>query len=352
MKSKQQIDIWLLTPVFVLIAISLTTLFSINVAFFKSQLISFVVGVVVFFLISKINIDFLRQLKLPIYLASLALLSIILFIGIETRGAVRWIDILGVRLQFSEILKPFLALIFAQQITDTKSHGIRSFFINIALILPVFLLIFMQPDLGTGLVYLFVAFFALFITGFPLIWFLFLIIPLMFASPFFWLLLHDFQRDRVLTFFHATKDPLGTSYNAIQAIIAVGSGSFFGKGISEGTQSVLKFLPERHTDFIFATIAEGLGFFGASIVIIAFLFLVYRIYVLYKDTTDLFEKTFLSMSFGFLLIQGFVNIAMNIGLLPIVGITLPFVSFGGNSLLSNFIFLGLISSLVSSQKYK
>ncbi len=352
MKSKLLVDLRLIVPVIVLITISLVTLFSINIIFFKSQLISLVVGLIAYFFFSKINMDFLKELKLPIYVISLILLLIVLVIGLETRGAVRWIDIFGVRLQFSEILKPFFALIFAASITSMKNSSFKSLLMLIGLVIPVLLLIFLQPDLGNALLYAGVALFTLVVAGFPFIWFLLLSLPLLLMTPLLWTLLHSYQKKRIFTFLNIIKDPLGDSYNGIQAIIAVGSGAFWGKGIFEGTQSVLRFLPERHTDFIFATIAEGVGFVGASFVIIAFLLLLYRMYALFRDSDDPFCRMFLATSFGFFLIQGFVNIAMNMGLLPIVGITLPFVSFGGSSLLSNFIFLGMITSLGSSPKNK
>jgi rod shape determining protein RodA len=155
-----------------------------------------------------------------------------------------------------------------------------------------------------------------------------------------------------MTFLNPTSDPLGISYNSIQAMIAVGSGTFLGKGLSEGTQSGLRFLPERQTDFIFATIAEGLGFLGALIIVLALLFLCYRVYLIFSATSDKFIKVFSACAFGIFLIPSFVNIGMNIGIVPIVGVTLPFVSFGGSSLLSNFIFLGILSSMSTSRKHK
>ena len=350
MKSKFQIDHWLLIPVTILIIISLVTLYSIDVSYFKSQALSLVVGLIGYFIFSKINIEFLRNLKIPIYLGSTMLLLIVLVAGIEARGASRWFEIFGVRLQFSEILKPFLALSFASAISDGGGKNFKSFIKIVVFMIPIVLLITIQPDLGSGLLYAGAAFFTLLILGFSFRWFFVAGLPVLLSSPLIWSRLHGYQRQRVLTFLdQGGGDPLGTSYNGIQAIIAVGSGSFLGKGISEGTQSVLRFLPERQTDFIFATIAEGLGFFGASIVIIAFLVILFRIYILFRQEQDLFSKSFLATSFGFIFIQGFINIAMNMGLVPIVGITFPFVSFGGSSLLSSFIFLGLISALVSKR---
>jgi rod shape determining protein RodA len=167
-----------------------------------------------------------------------------------------------------------------------------------------------------------------------------------------WLKLHDYQRQRIFTFLNPQSDPLGISYNSIQALIAVGSGQFMGKGISEGTQSSLRFLPERQTDFIFATIAEGLGFIGTVLIILSLFFLCYRVYCLFRRTSDRFIQIFSLCAFGFFLIPSFINIGMNVGIVPIVGVTLPFVSFGGSSLLSNFIFLGILSAMSSSQRHK
>jgi len=350
MKSRFRIDFWLLIPVFILIAVSLTTLSTININYLKSQAVSLVIALLAFFFFSKISLDFLKKLKLPIYIIALILLTIVLLIGIESRGAVRWIEISGITLQFSEILKPFLAISFAAFIAQSSYSKNKIFLLSILLLLPVFLLISLQPDLGSGLVYALVAIFALVAVGFPVFLFGLSLVPIILSLPFIWTFLHDYQKQRVLTLFHPTSDPLGTSYNSIQAIITVGSGMFLGRGLFEGTQSALKFLPERHTDFIFATIAEGLGFIGAFFIICIFAFLYYRVYIIFKNSDNSFDRIFSACCFGFFFIQGSINIAMNIGILPIVGITLPFVSYGGNSLISNFIFLGILSAISKSQR--
>jgi rod shape determining protein RodA len=350
MRTRFQIDWWLLTPVLILVTISLATLFSINIAYFKTQFIYFIISLIVFLFFSRISIETLKQLALPLYIVSLILLAITFVIGIESRGAMRWIDFFGIRFQFSEILKPFLVLSFATFLAQARYTKQKNFFLILLLLAPIFLLIVLQPDLGTGLVYLFVALFVLLVNGYPLYLFGLAVLPFLIASPFIWTILHEYQKQRILTLIHPSVDPLGTSYNSIQAIIAIGSGTFFGRGWFQGTQSSLRFLPERHTDFIFATIAEGIGFIGAVFVILTFAVLCYRVYVLFKNTDDRFSKYFTASCFGFFLIQGFVNIGMNVGYLPIVGVTLPFVSYGGNSLLSNFIFLGILSALSVSQK--
>ncbi len=345
-----RIDFLLLAPVVVLLIISLTTLFSVQEALFRSQLISVSIGLIAFFFFSHIRLEVLRNGKIIFYCISLILLGIVLALGIESHGAVRWLSFFGITLQFSEILKPFLALVLASFLADTPFFTFKTFLKCIGFLLPVLLLIDLQPDLGNALVYASVAFFVLIVRGFPWRWFGFLLLPFAIMLPFLWTRLHEYQRLRLLTFIHPTSDPLGASYNSIQATIAVGSGSLLGKGLSQGTQSGLRFLPERHTDFIFATIAEGLGFIGASVIVVAFLFLCLQIYSIYQRAHDPFVKLFAVACFGFFLIQSFFNIGMNLGYLPIVGVTLPFVSFGGSSLVSSFIFLGILSSMsVDSQ---
>jgi rod shape determining protein RodA len=352
MKKFLRVDFLLLLPVIMLVSVSLVTLLSLNLAYLKSQLISLVIALFAFFIFSQINVEFFKSLKGSIYVLSLVFLLITLAIGIESHGAVRWIDIAGIRLQFSEILKPFLSLAFAALLAEKPVGSIKMFFLAMLFVLPIFFLVYFQPDLGSALLYLLVALFALLISGYPFRWFAFMILPIIILMPVIWTKLHAYQRTRILTFLNPQADPLGVSYNSIQALIAVGSGAFLGKGLSEGTQSGLRFLPERQTDFIFATIAEGLGFVGALIVVAALLFLCYRIFRIFSITKDRFIRIFAACAFGFFLIPAFVNIGMNLGIMPIVGVPLPFVSFGGSSLLSNFIFLGILSAMQRIEKHK
>ena len=192
----------------------------------------------------------------------------------------------------------------------------------------------------------------MFIFGFPLRYFLASLLLMTFSFPIFWKFLREYQKQRILTFFHLRVDPLGTSYNAIQSVIAVGSGMLIGRGLGQGTQSTLRFLPERHTDFIFATLSEGLGFIGSLVILVAFGFLFYRIFLIYKNSDSVFSKIFAQAAFSLFLIQFFLNIGMNIGIMPIVGVSLPFVSYGGSSLLSSFILLGFLSSMSKGNNLK
>jgi len=339
------IDWILMIPVAVLLIFSLATLFSIDQAIFRSQAIFLVIPFFIFLFFSRFNFGVLRYYSLPIYIVSLVLPIIVLGLGIETRGSVRWLEFFGFRIQFSEILKPFLALSLASYLTGIKDYSFKSFFITLVLLAPIALLIFLQPDLGNALIYVFVVLFALIIYGFPFKWFFAGFLAWLSSLPFFWLMLHGYQKQRILTFLNPEHDPLGTSYNAIQAVIAVGSGMLMGKGLGQGTQAGLKFLPERHTDFIFATISEELGFIGSAVIVLCFLFIFYRIYLIIKFSDDKYSRMFSTLVLLIIYVHFFINITMNMGIMPIVGVTLPFVSYGGSYLLSNLILLGLLFSV-------
>lgn len=344
------IDWLLMISVVVLLVFSLVSLFSIDPDTFRSQFIFLIFCIFIFLIFSQIDPSVLRLYSKQIYIVSLVLLAVVLFLGSETKGSVRWFEFFGVSVQFSEILKPFLALSFANYLTNLNNFSFKSFITFLIFLFPVVFLIFKQPDLGNAMIYIFVAAGALIIYGFPFKWFLSGFLAWLLSLPFFWIILHDYQKQRILTFINPTRDPLGTSYNAIQAIIAVGSGMILGRGLGQGTQAGLNFLPERHTDFIFSTISEETGFFGSLVVILAFSFLLYRIFVLIKNSDDKFSKIFSVIVFLVIFIHFFINVGMNIGLVPIVGVTLPFVSYGGSSLLANFILLGLLFSVNRAKK--
>lgn len=338
------LDLRLLVPALILLFLGLTTLLSISADLFKSQLLFGFISLIVFLFFSQINYKVFQMYAIPIYVMSVVLLFLVLFLGIESRGAVRWFEIAGVRMQFSEIMKPFLLVSLAWFLTR-KPLSFKTFFLTFIFLAPVMFLVAKQPDLGNALILGLIAGAVLVVIGFPLLWFLLGFLALALSSPFLWNLMHDYQKQRLLTFLRPADDPLGASYNIMQAIIAVGSGMLAGRGMSQGTQSVLQFLPERHTDFIFATLSEALGLLGAMIVFICFLFLLYRIFYLFTNVNDKSDKIYSAGAFFLLLIQFFVNVGMNLGMVPVVGVTLPFISYGGSSLVSNFILLGILSSI-------
>lgn len=341
-------DFGLLIPVVILILINLFTLFSLNIELFKNELTYVCFGFLVFIGFSFINHKAIKLYARPFYIASIILLTAVLFFGVETRGSLRWIELYGFRIQFAELLKPFLAISLASFLVSSKSTSLKVFIKSFLYLLPIAFLIFIQPDLGDALVYAFVLLFTLIYWGFPVVYFIWTFLGLVIISPIGWLLLHDYQKQRIMTFLNPSLDPLGRSYNAIQSVIAVGAGMFTGLGFGQGSQSGLRFLPERHTDFIFATISEQLGFIGAGLIIICFLLLFYKIYKIVINSIDSFSRALSVICLFMLFIQFVVNIGMNIGILPIVGVTLPFLSYGGSSMLTNFMILGLLNSISRS----
>ena len=346
----RNLDLLLLTPVIILVILSIVTLFSLNINFFYGQSALFLLSFVIFLIISQTNYLVFKIYAKHIYILSIIILFFVLLIGIESKGAVRWVEILGFRLQFSEVLKPILSISLASYLSSLKTLNLKNFINTFLLLSPIAVLIFLQPDLGNAIIYFLIVLLTVVYLGFPLRYFIVSFLPFLLATPFLWRFLHDYQKQRILTFINPSIDPLGTSYNVIQSIIAVGSGMLMGKGIGQGTQSSLKFLPERQTDFIFATISEQLGFIGVLIILVCFSIMLYRILQIVFNTNDNFSKILSVIIFFTFLIQIFINISMNLGLLPIVGVTLPFISYGGSSLLSNFIYLGLINTISNYSK--
>lgn len=343
-KALLNINYGLLSPVLILVIFGLTTLYSLDLVLFKNQVISLIIGIIFYIFFSWIDYRAIKFFSFPIYIIAIISLVILLIIGAETRGSVRWIGFFGYGIQFSELLKPFLGISLACFLSSKDNYSFRTLFSIVCFLIPIAFLVFLQPDLGSALVYVFTTIFVLISFGFPFRFFLFGLVGLLIMSPVFWNILHDYQKQRILTFLNP-NDPLGVSYNAIQSVIAVGSGMLLGRGLGLGTQSSLRFLPERHTDFIFATLSEELGLIGGLILILAFIFLLVKIFMIFKEQGDLFCKIFTMIVFFIIFIQFFINIGMNIGILPIVGITLPFVSYGGSSLLSSFILLGILNSM-------
>lgn len=327
----------------------LMIIWSVAPGLFTAQLTSFLLGLILFFVVSGIDIRIFQNVNLILYLVSLLLLIVTYLIGDITRGSTRWIQIGGLTLQSSEIVKPMLILFLASFISKFEDIKIMKFVpLTFILAVPAFL-IFKQPDLGSSLVIM--AIYAGMILGSGISYKqigvgLAVVLGII---PVFWLALHDYQKDRILSFLNPNLDPLGTGYNLIQAMITVGSGQLFGMGLGKGTQSHLAFLPERQTDFIFASFTEEFGFVGAAILLVLYILLLYRILTHAQNSTSKFG-TFICLGvFSMICFQVFVNVGMNMGILPITGITLPFVSYGGSSVLALMISLGLVEGVAKSE---
>lgn len=335
-----KIDWWLALPALFLILTGLLVLRSITPELFTNQLLFAGVSAVFFLIFSSIDYQILKSLHLPIFIISVLFILSPYLLGIHTRGAKRWLQISQYTLQPSEIVKPFLLNSFSA-LSQSPLFLFMAF-------LPPWLIIFFQPDLGTSLV-IFSGWSVIFLSRFSLksVLSFFLMVTILIV-PVYAFLLRPYQRDRLRTFIDPYHDPLGQGYHVIQSQIAVGSGQFLGRGLGHGTQSQLRFLPEQHTDFIFASLSEELGFVGVFSIFILFSLLFWRIYDISQRQTNPIVSVFCLSSLSLLAFQTFINIAMNMGIAPITGITLPFLSYGGSSLLSLGIHLGVLNSISQS----
>lgn len=326
--------------------LGLFLLSTIGLNVFSQQIIYVVIGFVLLLALSNIDPVLLWWFAPYGYVVGTILLALT-YIGPSIRGATRWIMVGGVQLQPSELAKPMFMLAFAYFIATYSPRNIKYIPLHIALFAIPFLLVFKQPDLGSGLVYAASWIAMLVAGGLPIILIIIAVVMGTFLAPIVWGHLLPYQKDRIYTFLNPALDPKGAGYNALQAMIAVGSGQLFGRGLGRGTQSQLRFLPEHHTDFIFATLVEELGFIGGIVTFVLYIMLLLRIimpFILGKISDS---RVFI-YSFGLffmLFAQIFINTGMNMGIIPITGITLPFVSYGGSSILSLSISFGILWAL-------
>ncbi|MDP8260656.1 MAG: rod shape-determining protein RodA [Candidatus Gygaella obscura] len=317
------------------------------------QIVWLLISLCVYWLVSCIYYRRLYDVAYFLYAFLLLLLVFVFVLGIVRLGAQRWLKIGFFNFQPSEFAKICIVLVMARYFDYRRLKNIKLFDVDFArgFVLPVVIvgipcfLIAKQPDLGSAIIVFLILVSILYVKGFSLKWFLLLAILFLIAFPFVWSFLEGYQKQRLLVFVNPNMDPLGAGYTVIQSKIAVGSGGFFGKGWLSGTQSQLHFLPEAHTDFIFATWAEERGFFGSAILVTLYALLIKSIIDVGLKAKDNFAKLIcvgIASMFGF---QISINILMTIGLSPVVGLPLPFMSYGGSSLLISFISLGIISNI-------
>lgn len=291
-------------------------------------------------------VDYQRFIDLGhlLYFAGLLLLFLVLFMGHARLGSQRWLSIGGFNLQPSEFSKIIYILIMTSYLGGRRTEIVncRSLAMPLLLTALPFLLILLQPDLGTALILVPILIAMLFVAGAQTKHLFGLGMCGILLSPLFWNFLKGYQKERLLVFLNPDMDPLGTGYTIIQSKIAIGSGGFFGKGWLAGTQSQLNFLPERHTDFIFSVVGEEWGFFGAALLITVYFLLFRRGLVIAAGTRNMYGKLLATGLITMLGVQVFVNIAMTMGFMPVVGLPLPFMSYGGSSLWTSLIAIGLL----------
>lgn len=328
------------------VVIIFSVTYSTNPYLMISQIIFIILGLVGAIFLTFFDYRNLRSFSLFLYLIVIALLVLVLFVGNQAFGASRWIDFKFFQLQPSEIGKLVIILMLSRIFAENhENFSFKHLLLVFAIVgLPV-LLILRQPDFGTAVVIFWGLICLLFFSNIKKIILLSIIAGLILAAPVGWHFLKGYQKQRIYTFMNPALDPYGSGYNVAQAKITVGSGRLWGQGIGKGTQIQLNFLPVAHSDFIFASTAEAVGFAGSSFLIILLLFLVYRVLNIARTSKDLFGFYF-ATSWGMILVfQIFINIGMNLGIMPVTGIPLPFVSYGGSSILTNMAAIGILQSI-------
>lgn len=313
----------------------------------KNQFIRFIIGLAIMIVIAIIDIRVWMFLAYPFYAASLGMLVMVEVMGDTGMGAQRWINVGFMNLQPSEFMKVALVMALARYfhcLSDEDTLKLRTLIKPIILIILPVILVLRQPDLGTTLLIVMGGIVMLFAAGVRMWIFVLSFIALFPAAFGAWQFLQPYQKQRVLTFLDPEKDPLGAGYHIIQSKIALGSGGVYGKGFIQGTQSQLNFLPEKHTDFIFTVIAEELGLIGGlSLLGLYLILLAYAMIVSVSVKSQFGRLLILGMVFTFFLYM-FINIAMVMGLVPVVGVPLPLVSYGGSAMLTLLVGFGFILS--------
>lgn len=350
MKFLRIINLSLALSSLLLISIGILVIYSSSKELAFQQLVYALVGLLFFLLISQLDLHYFKKMIKPLYFVTIFLLITVLIVGIETRGSFRWLQLGFFNFQPSEFAKPILILMLASFWTKNSPFWIN-IFKSLLWTSPLILLVFRQPDLGTTLTLMAIWVGMLFASQVSIKKLVILLFIALMVAPTSWLILRDFQKQRIVTFLAPESDPLGKGYNLIQSTIAVGSGQLLGRGLGRGTQSRLQFLPEFRTDFIFASIAEELGFLGSLIILSIYLFLLILCLRLANQSDNKFNYLLVLGVFSMLLFQTFVNIGMNIGILPITGITLPLISYGGSSLIATFICLGMVASVTKQKRF-
>lgn len=339
----------LLLPSILLFIFSLFNLLGIKQNLFINELTFFGFAVIAFIIVKKIGRPFFNLNAYFIYWFFIFLLVFTYIIGFEAKGSKRWIDLYFFNFQPSEFFKVFFAFFMAHILAKRSSYinELGVFLISlIYFIIPTFV-IFMQPDLGNAMVYVVIYISILLFAYIPKKYLVYMLLCFIIMLPPGWLVLKDYQKARITSFLNP-HDISGDSYNMIQAVITSGSGQFTGKGLGLGTQSRLYFLPENHTDFAFSSLVEQFGFVGGITVIILFFFI---ITAMIRKLVGLYKKTDAESREGFLYTIGFmsyilfqiiINIGMNLGMVPVAGIALPFISYGGSALIAVMVGLALL----------
>jgi len=342
-----------------LILISITCLLGVFILYSASnessevltrQLLRIFVAFIALFVTAQIPIDLVNRLSPWGYILGLTFLSMVLFLGDTGQGAQRWLN-LGIRFQPSEIMKLAVPMMAAWYLHEKRlPPTVKELLIIFIFILIPSFLIAKQPDLGTSLLVIISGLIVVFLSGTPFRYLLSLLVLSIPSSLVLWKFMKEYQQQRILTLLNPDSDPLGAGYNIIQSKIAIGSGGIFGKGWTNGSQVQLEFLPEKSTDFIFAVAGEEFGLLGVLTILSLYILIIGRGLFIASQATDLYSRLLagsISLTFS---VYALVNTAMVIGLMPIVGIPLPLISYGGTSMVTLMIGFGMLMSINSNRK--
>ncbi|MCM8780386.1 MAG: rod shape-determining protein RodA [Candidatus Omnitrophica bacterium] len=326
---------------------------------YRRQIFWVLLGILVFIGLSNLNYRRLWDMAYLLYIFGLCLLLLVFILGVVRLGAQRWLRLAWFNFQPSEAIKLimiiFLARYFSRRSTQSISSNAFQGGVFRSLLIPFLFtalpvgLIVEQPDLGSGLMLIFIFIVILFLAPVRLKYLVIFFLMVLISLPLLWHFLRDYQKERLLVFLNPDIDPLGAGYTVIQSKIAIGSGGIFGKGWLSGTQGQLHFLPEAHTDFIFASFAEEWGLFGCSIVLLLYYLLIKQGISIALRTNEQFGRL---LAFGITLMlatQVFINIAMTLGFAPVVGLPLPLMSYGGSSVLTTFMDLGILANIYKTR---
>lgn len=348
-RLKKYIDPFLMGCIFFTCIVGLFVLYSASGGSFDrviSQLVNILAALTIMWIAANTSPHYLERIALPLFILGLLMLVGVALFGEISHGARRWLHIGVARIQPSELMKIAVPMMLAWYFSK-REESLRWLDYAVAallLVVPVGL-IMKQPDLGTALIVTAAGFYVLFLAG--LSWKILVgsAVSVAVMAPIFWSMLHDYQRRRIEILFDPYQDPLGAGYHTIQASIALGSGGVVGKGWMEGTQSQLDFLPERTTDFIFAVFGEEFGFLGNVLLLILFILLIGRGLVIASQAQNTFTRLLAGSITLTFFTYVFVNIGMVSGILPVVGVPLPFISYGGTSLVTILLGFGILMSI-------
>lgn len=351
------IDGWLVFLLLVLGVIGLFVLYSaggMDQSLLIKQASSFGVGLLLMVLIAQLEPRFMASWSALLYVLGVVLLVIVELAGHKAMGATRWISIPGVvRFQPAELMKVFVPMTLAWYLArHNLPPSFKRIMVSMLLMVVPVILIARQPDLGTAMLVMISGMFVLFLAGLPWRWILGAVAAVVPIAVGMWMfVLHQYQKQRVLTFLNPESDPLGSGWNIIQSKAAIGSGGVFGKGWMMGTQSHLDFLPESHTDFIIAVLGEEFGLVGICLLLIVYLLLIWRAMLITLQAQTVFGKLLAGSITLTFFIYVFVNVGMVSGLMPIVGVPLPFISYGGTSLVTLMSGFGILMAIHTHRKW-